>query len=194
MAVPDDEALIAAAGRGDREAFSRLVDRHYRTILRFAARFLGGADSGAAEDLAQDVFLSAWRAAPGYRPRPGIRVVSWLLRIAANRCLNVRRGARLRAALSIDPVAPAGPTAPAAERPEARVEDRERAEAVRRAVDALAPAQRAAILLRHFDGLSYAEIAGALGSTVPAVESLLFRARQALGESLGPDATEGVSS
>lgn len=191
MSVSDDQQLMLAAAQGDREAFGRLVERHHPGVLRFVHRFLGIVDGHTAEDLAQDVFLAAWKAAPSFRPRA--KVLTWLLRITTNICLNYRRRSRLRAAVSLatrgflsTQEGNAGLRS-AAERPDAREIAREQAEMVGRAIAGLPPKQRTAILLRHFHGLSYAEIADVLDTSVSAVESLLFRARQSLRNVLQPE-------
>jgi len=184
MAGGSDEELVSAAARGDREAFGALVERHHRAIIRFVSRFLGIADPNTAEDLAQDVFLRAWLAAPSFRPRPTARVSSWLLRIATNVGLNHLRHRRLRLALPIDegtePWAPEGHPG----QTDGLVLAGETVRQVREAISNLAPMQRAAIVLREFHGLPYAEIAEVIETSVPAVESLLVRARRALGEAL----------
>ena len=190
----EDAELMRAAGRGDREAFGLLVEQHHRAIIRFIHRFLGTRDPDVAEDLAQDVFLEAWRAAASFEPRA--KVLTWLLRIAANDCLNYRRSSRLRVMVSLDADDSAVPAAPRTRLPETSVHTSERAEQVRAAIASLPPMQRAAILLRHFHGLSYRDTADALDTTVSAVESLLFRARRTLGAGLAagkPDALPQVS-
>lgn len=187
MSADGDQNLLLAAGRGDQEAFCALVQRQHVAILRFIQRFLGGNDRAAAEDLAQDVFLAAWKAAPTYEA--SAKVITWLLRIATNLCLNQRRAARLRATVPLAAEDSAQKLPASADRPEARLMASEQAVQVRAAIAALPPNQRAAILLRHFHDLCYEDIAAALGVSVSAVESLLFRARQALQAAL----TEPIS-
>ena len=178
MADRPDEELMSAAGRGDRDAFGVLVERHHRAVMQFICRFLGVPDRSIAEDLAQDVFLAAWRAAPSFRPRAGVRAFSWLLRITTNICLNYRRSSRLRVTLPLrvndDPHVAPHP------QPDAVVVADERAAQVRWAIAELPPAQRTAIVLREFHGLTYAEIADVIDTSTSAVESLLVRARQTL--------------
>jgi len=194
MSLNDDEQLMLAAAQGDREAFGSLVERHHPGVLRFVHRFLGIVDGHTAEDLAQDVFLAAWKAAPSFRPRA--KVLTWLLRITTNICLNYRRRSRLRATVSLTAQAflsarqgEAGLRS-GTERPDAREIAREEAETVSKAIADLPSKQRTAIVLRHFHGLSYAEIAEVLDTSVSAVESLLFRARQSLREVLAPSTNE----
>lgn len=178
-----DEQLLLRAADGDDAAFTELVRRHHRAIVQFAYRFLGRRDRHTAEDLAQHVFLEAWRRAADFEPRA--KVTTWLFRIATNACLNQRRYMRPRATVPLD-----------AEQPDRsldaqnRVELDEAGERVRAAIVALPDNQRAAIVLRHYHGFSYAEIAEIIGASASAVDSLLQRARAALREQL---ATPGDS-
>lgn len=177
----DNELLRAAAG-GDQGAFAGLVERHHRTVVHFVQRFLSLRDVSLAEDLAQEVFLSAWKGARRFRG--DCEVLTWLLRITTNTCLNHRRSARLRRAISLDDENVSAPTGSDRDGPQSRIAARERADKVAEAVSGLPANQRAAVLLRHFDGLSYAVIADVLGTSVSSVESLLFRARGTLAKKL----------
>ena len=164
MPEREDEDLLISAGQGDREAFGLLVERHHRAVVQFAYRFLANVDRDTAEDLAQDVFLRAWKSAPSFQPRA--RVLTWLLRLTTNACLNYQRGRRLRRVISLQPDAPENAS--------------EEAARVRSAIVDLPDSQRATITLRHFHDFSYVEIAEVLETSVSAVESLLFRARKTL--------------
>jgi RNA polymerase sigma-70 factor (ECF subfamily) len=176
--APDDTALLLAAGQGDAAAFETLMDRHHRAIIAFIHRFLGIADRATAEDLAQDVFFSAWRAAPRFRPQAAVR--TWLLRIATNRCLNDRRSRRRKPTV---PLESDDRAAEAADDPE---QTAFRSRALRSAVAALPANQRAAVILKYAHDMPYSEIAAILETTDSAVESLLFRARARLRQTLQP--------
>ena len=180
----DDTALLLAAGKGDRQAFGALVERHHRAIIQFAHRYLSTADRATAEDIAQQVFLAAWKAAPSFKPRAAVR--TWLLRITTNICLNHQRSRRRKPTTPLvgEPAAHASAvrTAP----PDEAALDHERARRLQAAVDVLPANQRAAILLRHVHDLSYAEIAAVLETSISAVESLLFRARSRLRDVIEP--------
>jgi RNA polymerase sigma-70 factor (ECF subfamily) len=167
--APDDTALLLAAGRGDRRAFGELVQRHHRAVVHFAARFLGLNDRDAAEDIAQDVFLAAWQSAPSFKPRAA--VLTWLLRIATNRCLNHKRARRRRPTVPLD----AEPAAPGEDAP-----DEDLSRRLVAAMAELPPRQRAAVLLRHAHGLGHEDIAAALETSAPVVKQLLFRAHRKL--------------
>ncbi len=179
-----DEQLMEASGRGDREAFGLLVKRHHRTVLSFAHRCTNRLTRDAVDDLAQEVFLSAWKSAPTFQPQA--RVTTWLFRIAANACFNLRRRRRLRDVLTLRD----DDDQRLAEAPQSTDRDPRSAE-VRDAVDSLPPSQRAAIVLRHFHDMSYTDIAEVLDISVSAVESLLFRARERLRRELAT--TEDLS-
>jgi len=147
--------------------------------MQFIFRFLGDVDRSTTEDLAQDVFLKAWKSAPGYRPRA--KALTWLLQIARNTSLNFRRAGRLRQTV---PLAEADGVVVATD---AETESVERTRRVAAALHKLPDKQRAATVLRHYLQLSYADIAATLGTSVAAVESLLFRARETLRDLLAPD-------
>ncbi len=182
MASPEDTDLMLAAGQGDRDAFGVLVGRYYPAIVQFVQGFLGARNRDAAEDVAQGVFLAAWEAAPAFQQRA--KVLTWLFRIATNACLDRRRRDRRRAAASLDSERAPEVSAPMTDHPDARAAAQEAADGVRRAVAGLPVNQRAAILLRHFHGMPYSEIADVLETSVSAVESLLFRARRSLERAL----------
>lgn len=183
MAERTDQHLLVAAGRGDRQAFGVLVERHHRAVVQFIYRYLANVDRDTAEDLAQDVFFGAWKAAPSFRARA--RVFSWLLRIAKNTCLNYRRGQKLRRTASLDRDDLVATTSASGDETAAtEAVAREEAGSLRRAIAGLPPTQRAAIILRHYHDLPYSDIAEVLKTSVSAVESLLFRARTTLRKAM----------
>jgi len=169
-----DEVLVGAARAGDIEAFEVLVRRYELPMYRVALRML---DSGAdAEDATQEAFVLAWRKLAGFRGESSFS--TWLYRILTNRCLNVRGSYRPSEPLGERMLGPgAGPVEV--------LERRERWHAVSEAVRALPGEQRAALVLREFEGLSYAEIAQVLGITVAAVKGRIHRARLAVIEDVG---------
>jgi RNA polymerase sigma-70 factor (ECF subfamily) len=177
MPQPTDAELLLAAGTGDADAFRTFVERHQFAVVQFAHRFLPRGDLDAAEDLAQDAFLSVWQAAPTFEPRAAVR--TWLFRIVANACLNYRRSRRIRRTTPLPEGAEAG-----AGTPLAALEADESAGRLRDAVAELPPTQRTAVLLRYFHAAPCAEIAEILGLSDSAVESLLFRARRTLHRTL----------
>lgn len=181
-AIDEDGAAAAAAAAGDAAAFDALVAKYQPRVLNTAYRYLG--DGEAARDAAQNVFLKAWLGLPRFRGRAAF--ATWLYRIAVNECLNLKAARARRRADPLDELT-ADP-APTAEQQQVRAES---GRLVRAALDALPPKQRLALILSQYEGLSYREIAAAMKATVPAVESLLFRAKQNLAAALAPARARG---
>jgi RNA polymerase sigma-70 factor (ECF subfamily) len=136
-------------------------------------------DRPAADDLAQEVFLRVLRAADTYQPVDRER--AWVFRIARNVFLDERKRQRRvpPASTAVEPVAPAGQSVRLG---------------IREALAALAPDDREAFLLAEVGGLTYTEIASALGTSVPAVRSRIYRARLALREMLTPPPPAGPAA
>ena len=166
-----DRFLVAAAQAGDLHAFEVLIRRHQGAVYRVALRMLGsGVD---AEDAAQEALVQAWRALSTFREESAFS--TWLYRIVTNRCLKARAARHPMEALPdvlIDRDSD----------PAAAVAQSERLHALAREVLALPAEQRAALVLRELEGLSYEQIAEALGVTVPAVKGRIHRARLGLLE------------
>jgi RNA polymerase sigma-70 factor (ECF subfamily) len=137
------------------------------------------ADAAEAEDVAQEAMLRLWKIAPDWRPGEA-KVSTWLHRVAANLCIDLLRKRRRLSAEEAPETADDAPSA------QARLEQADRAAALREALDALPDRQRAAVTMRHFSGLSNPEIGESLGVSVEAVESLLARGRRALAQRLSP--------
>jgi RNA polymerase sigma-70 factor (ECF subfamily) len=174
-----DRELIARAGSGDQDAFARLVARHQVRVFGLAYRFT--RDRQDAEELAQEIFLRAWRHARAFRGESAFS--TWLYRLAVNVCLNHRQAKRSRPSpqpLAGD-LAADGPS-----RETADLETAEREKRVKAALDSLPARQRMALVLASFEDKSYEEIAEAMQISLPAVESLLFRARRNLAGLLRP--------
>jgi RNA polymerase sigma-70 factor (ECF subfamily) len=171
-----DEALIARVGRGDRLAASAIVLRHSDAVLGLAWRMLG--ERAAAEDATQETFLKFWSSAGEWRPQ-GARVKTWLLKIAANACLDrLRRRGREVATDSPPELADHAPAA------DEKLMREERRAAVDAALAALPERQRLALVLCHYEELSQNDAAEALNVSVEALESLLARGRRALRAAL----------
>lgn len=167
---PDGE-LVLRAGRGDAAAAQALVARKLPRILALAGRMLG--EPAEAEDVAQEAMLRVWRHAPGWRPGKA-RFDTWLHRVTLNLCYDRLRRRREQ---------------PMAEPPD-RADDRPGPDRglqavqvglrVDRALQALPPRQREAVVLCHYQELGNVEAAGLMGVSVEALESLLSRGRRAL--------------
>ncbi len=170
----EDAVLVAAARGGDSDAFELLVRRHQAAVYGLALRMLGS--EADAQDAAQDSFVQAWKALVGLRGDSAF--ATWLYRIVTNRCLNILAKRRPTDVLSDD-------HASARDDPAEAAMGRERMHAVAAAVLRLGPDQRAALVLREFQGLSYDEVAEVLGVSVAAVKGRIHRARLLLMEELG---------
>lgn len=175
-----DEACIEACRRGEPLALRRFVVRYQHTVFALLSRMLGGGPQ--VEDLAQEVFLRAYRALPRYEQRPGARMSTWLLTIAVRLVLDERK----RRAVSTVPLDDsAHAQAPREHRtPEHERRRREIGEAVERAASELTQEQRLVFVLAHFHDMGTAEIAEMLGVPENTVKTRLFRARQRLRELL----------
>jgi RNA polymerase sigma factor (sigma-70 family) len=173
LKLQGDEKLIAMARAGNPGAFEAIVDRYQGRLLGFCRQMLGSTED--AEDVLQEVFVNAYRAMLADEREINLR--PWLYRIARNRCLNYLRKPKADAQESMDMV----PEVDAASTAE-RVHNREEFRQILSDVNKLPETQRAALLLREMDALSYEEIAAAMDTTVPSVKSLLVRARISLTE------------
>ena len=176
MPDPSDRDLVLRARRGDADAFGELVRRTQTSVFNVCYRLTG--ERREAEDLAQEAFIRAYERLNTFDPdRP---FGPWMRRVAANHCLN---------RLSPQPVADVPLDEEHDEdehgRPETIREEREQAEIMRAAILALPPNYRAVIELRHFQDMSYDEIASALSISLSDVKSHLFRARKLLAEKIG---------
>jgi RNA polymerase sigma-70 factor (ECF subfamily) len=164
-----DQALLERYRNGDRAAFTELVVRYQRPLYNAAFWVLRSVED--ANDITQIVFLKVAEQLDDYDPQ--YKFFSWIYRIAVNESLDIV-GRRRREAVLDDSV-PVPAVDPGAERAEA-----ERAELVQRALMDLKPGERAIIVLKHFRGLSYPEIAEILGIPEKKVKSRLFEARERL--------------
>jgi RNA polymerase sigma-70 factor, ECF subfamily len=171
-------ALLSQQGRVDR-AFERIYRRHVGDVYRYALAVL--RNPADAEDVTQTTFMNAYRAfLRGERPR---NAQNWLIAITHNVCRqrfrqSLRRPEEVEYDEGIGEVGPDEEEGPSAED-------------IQRALGQLAFNQRAALVMRELEGRSYAEIAEILGTSVSAVETLIFRARRALREQLGGSLTCG---
>lgn len=181
--LPEDFSLLAEFNSGSGEAFARIVEKHSARLINFLFRYT--RDRAAAEDLAQETFLRLYRSAPGLKPNASLSTV--LYRIAYNLAVDLSRRKKARGQVpSLDALEPAGaePAAPAGSGPEAMYESARTREKIEKAFLSLPDAQRLALTLKVYEDRSYAEIAAVMETSVPAVESLLFRARQSMAKEL----------
>ena len=170
----EDQQLMLQVADGDLEAFGDLVDRHRQTAWRMAYRMLG--DAAEAEDAAQQAFLKIFEAAERYEPTAAFK--TYLNRVVTRHCLD---RIEKKKPVYVDELPPRPDEGRG---PGARLEVRQKRQKIGEAIEALPPRQRAAVVLYHFEGLSYAEVADSLGCSTKAVERLLARGRGALADEL----------
>jgi len=177
-AATDDLEVIRRVGSGDRAAFRVLVERYQGPLHAFVLRMV--RRPAVAEELVQEAFVRAFRAAPGFKPTAAVS--TWLFHIAARLAMNEAARSHHR-----HEVAGALPEVPAGARsPHDEFERKDLSRAIETALLQLPARQRAAVILARFEELPYREIAKVLGVSEGAVESLLQRARQALARLLDP--------
>ena len=167
-AEADDHALIQECRAGKVAAFDVLVGRHQRNVYQLCYRFAGNHED--ASDLAQDVFIRAYRALHGFKGQSAVG--TWLYRIAVNLCLN-------RVSVKVPVIEPLQAREHAdmrAESADSTLMRSERAAEIRSAIARLPRKQRAAVVLRVYHDLPHEQIARILGSSVGAVKANFFHA------------------
>ncbi|MGC2855115.1 sigma-70 family RNA polymerase sigma factor [Novispirillum sp. DQ9] len=175
----DEADLLARVAAGDREAFQALVHRLAPRGQAVAARMLGSRSD--AEDVLQDALLRLWRDAGRFDQARGTRVATWFHTILVNLCIDATR--RRRPAAPLDEAAEVADPRADGDRALAALDDSRRVAA---ALALLPVKQRAAITLCYFEGMSNADAAAVLETTVHALEALLVRARRSLRSHLEP--------
>ena len=175
----DDLRLMQLVGRGDTDAFEALVEKHQALVAGTVARMLGS--NSDVEDIAQQVFIRVWKSARRYVPRA--KFTTWLLKITRNLVFNELRRTKRRAQVPLQPET--GVEDPPLKddmnlAPDASLLETELQRTIEEAILQLPDAQRLALVLRRYEQLSYEQIAEVLDLSVPAVKSVLFRARSEL--------------
>ncbi len=178
-AAVEDMALTQRAREGDAEAFESLVRRYRNEVYALCFYFTRNRED--AWDLAQDVFIKAWRALHRFRGDAGFK--TWLMRIASNHCKDHLKKKRLHTTSYDDALQP--PDAESGDIPSDTATANELGAAIDAAVRKLPPKQQLAFVLREYQGLSYQEMAAVMQCNVGTVMSRLFNARQRLQAMLG---------
>lgn len=184
-AVQVDQELVERVKQGDKKAFDLLVLKYQAKIIQLITRYI--KDPSEALDVAQEVFIKAYRALPNFRGESAF--YTWLYRIAINTAKNhiaacARRPSDSEIELDTAEQFETAIRLKDQETPEGILLSEEIAEAVRQAIEDLPEELRTAIILREFEGLSYEEIAEAMNCPVGTVRSRIFRAREAIDKKL----------
>lgn len=181
------QELVSLAKAGDSDAFAQLVEENQDRVYSLALRMVGHPEDAA--DLAQEAFLSAWRALAGFQGDAAFS--TWLYRLTTNLCIDfLRKEKRKRAAgnvLYLDDTEEGEASIDLPDStadPHRQLEQNEVRERLGQAMKALSPEHRQVLSLREISGLSYAEIAGVLGVEEGTVKSRIARARTALRKKL----------
>ncbi|TDU70619.1 RNA polymerase sigma-70 factor (ECF subfamily) [Prosthecobacter fusiformis] len=185
--------LMLRVKEGDVHAFERLVELHQNMVIGTACRMLGNVDD--AHDIAQQVFLRVWKSAPRYEPTA--KFTTWLFTILRNLVFNETRRRSRRKEVPLEhedddhaPLQFTDHTAPAADQ---LTQQDELESALDKAIASLPEKQRLAVVLRRHEELPYEEICEILKMSLPAVKSLLFRARTELRKHLAAYLGEDVA-
>jgi RNA polymerase sigma-70 factor (ECF subfamily) len=177
MLVSDEAALVKSALDGSQTAYSKLMALHKTSVYNLALRMAGNEED--AVDLTQETFIKAFRSLPTFDPGRPFRW--WVLKIASNTCIDFLRKKRPEfvstEGLEVEEPAPG---------PGENLEKKRLRSKIEHALEALPENLRAAILLRHVEGLSYEQIAEALGVPMGTVKTWIRRGRELLKSRLGP--------
>ncbi len=180
-----DIRLMEKVRNGDMDAFRELVETHQPRVIGTVARMLG--DPNEAEDLAQQIFVRVWKSAPRWEPTA--KFTTWLYTILRNLVFNESRRRARHKTTSLDALTD-GSDHPRqfadgkVKAADTAMLDAEMQDAIESAIQELPEAQRMAVVMRRYQDVNYEEIGEVLELTVPAVKSLLFRARTDLREKL----------
>ena len=182
-----DEDLVARVQRGDKSAFDFLVIKYQHKIIQLVNGYI--KDPSEAQDVAQEVFLKAYRALGSFRGDAAF--YTWLYRIAINTAKNYLLSRSRRSSSSEVDIQDAeaienAPQLQGMETPERHLLNEEIIDTIKTAIENLPEEMRIAIMLREFEGMSYEEIAVAMDCPVGTVRSRIFRAREAIDSKLNP--------
>jgi RNA polymerase sigma-70 factor (ECF subfamily) len=179
-----EQRAIQAVLSGNRDAFQALVETHSSRVYGLALRMLG--NEREAEDAAQDAFLHAFARLGSYKPE--WRFKTWIMTITSNLCIDKLRRRRLEPASFADMSTDGMPDGEIdftshEPQPDAVMVNRQRDAALRAMLAELQDEDRSMVAMFYFNDMSYEEIAAAMNTTVSAVKSRLFRARQKMAQS-----------
>ena len=177
----DDNLLVHQAKNGSLEAFSSLMELYQTKVYNLALRMTGSPEDAA--DLCQETFLNAWKGLPNFQGNSSFS--TWIYRLTNNACIDFIRREKTRRGMDVlslnddekdfDELIPDN-----APTPQAKLEEKERQEALNRGLRKLSEEHRQVLLLREVSGLSYTEIAAIVGVEEGTVKSRIARARLSL--------------
>ncbi len=186
-----DAELASKAKRGNIDAFGELVERYKERAYMIALGFVGNPDD--AMDLSQEAFVKAFKAIGSFKD--GCDFYPWFYAVLRNTCFNFLRRRKTRKENSLDAAREYGfDVVDGAPDPSATLERKEMRALVRAQIDNLAPVHKEILLLRHYELLSYKQMAGVLGCPIGTVMSRLYAARQMLKVRLTRYMTDGGGS
>lgn len=182
----DEQSLIAAAQRGNLDAFNELVLNYQDQVYNLAYRIMG--DPASAADATQEAFISAFQNIDGFRGKCKSSFKSWLMRIVSNACYDELRRRKRRPTTGFEDFEIDTEANPALisedEGPEECAEQDEMAQALQAGIETLPPEQRATLVLVDVQGFSYEEAAEATDAPLGTVKSRLARARRKMRDYL----------
>ncbi len=182
-----DEELVAKVQRGDKVAFDFLVIKYQHKIIQLVNGYV--KDPSEAQDVAQEVFIKAYRALGNFRGEAAF--YTWLYKIAINTAKNyllsrARRNSNSHVDIQDAEVLEQAQQLRNIETPERQLLNEEIIDTIKAVIDNLPEDMRTAIILREFEGMSYEEIAEAMDCPVGTIRSRIFRARDAIDSKLNP--------
>lgn len=187
MDYTNDSDLTEGIIAGSEDAYRYLINKYQQIVFRTVMGFIHSEPD--AEDITQEVFIEVFRSVGKFRRESGL--ATWIYRIAVNKSINFHRAGRRRKIVSFFdlnagevPGMNHEPVAPDDMNPGTEIDRSEHAAEIQKALDSLPHKQHTAFILSKYDDLSYQEIASVMNTTVPSVESLLFRARRSLKKKL----------
>lgn len=180
LAEPEDKDLVLAFKRGEKNSYQAIHERYGARVRSVCRRMLSNGSD--AEEAAQETFLRVYSALPHFNGR--YQLGAWMSRVATNVCLDQLRSQKRRPSESTDPEQLASlPETIHVDGPEQLFIASDDSRRIRKILEGLSPMHRAALSLREFEGMSYEDIAIALGMTDAQVKALLHRARKAFRRS-----------
>ncbi len=181
QAIPDDAQLVARSLKQDHEAFGQLIDRHASAIVNLAYRMVG--NRAEAEDLAQEAFLTAFKALPMFRADS--KFSTWLYRIAANKCKDWLRSKRPgQGPYDVDADEVLDLYVAEERTPEQLLSQQQVGQELEQAIQRLPPLYREAFVLKHVEGLSYEEMEEILGVSGDTLKMRVYKGRLQLSRDL----------